>query len=179
MDVWLTVGLGIILFLVIVAGVLAYLVWPITIGAMYQPSSKTIIRRMLEMAEVTQNDIIYDLGSGDGRILFLAATKFGAKAVGIEADPIRFYRTKRKIERLGLGHQVHLIHGNFFKQNLADATVIIIFQSQRVNQKLKPKLLEELRPETRIVSNLWTFEGWQPVKVDKGLPIYLYQIHSI
>ncbi|MFX1245071.1 MAG: SAM-dependent methyltransferase [Promethearchaeota archaeon] len=179
MDVWLVLGFSIIGFLLIVAGILAYFVWPIVIGAMYQPSSDAVVRRMLEIAEVTPNDILYDLGSGDGRVLFMAAKKYGAKAVGIEADPIRFYRTKRKIERMGLDHKVRLIHGNFFKQNLSEATVITIFQSQRVNQKIKPKFLQELRPETRIVSNQWTFEGWQPIKVDETIPLFLYQINSL
>jgi predicted RNA methylase len=179
MDLWLVLGFFIILFLLLVAGVLTYLVWPLAIGAMYTPSTTTVVRKMLEFAELTSNDTLYDLGSGDGRILFMAAQHFGANAVGIEADPIRFYRTKRKIEQMGLTNQIQLIQGNFFNHNLAEATVITIFQNQRINRKLKPKFLKELRPKTRIVSNRWTIEGWTPVKVDDTIPLYLYQMNAL
>ena len=179
MDVWLNVGFGLILFLLVVVGILAYLLWPVIFGAMYQPSSRTVVKRMLELAELTSNDTLYDLGSGDGRILILAAQQYGAKAVGIEIDPIRYYRTKRKIARRGLEKQIQLIQGNFFDQNLADASVITIYQSQRTNQKIKGKFLEELRPETRIVSNRWTFEGWTPIKVDDTIPLYLYKLDAL
>jgi predicted RNA methylase len=179
MDLWSIVGVGLILFLLVVAGVLAYFVWPVIFGAMYQPSTQTVVKRMLELVELTSNDTLYDLGSGDGRILILAAQQYGAKAVGIEIDPIRYYRTKRKIERRGLEKQIQLIQGNFFDQNLADATVITIYQSQRTNQKIKPKFLEELRPETRIISNRWTFEGWTPIKVDDTIPLYLYKLDAL
>jgi len=179
MDMWSVVGFGLILFLLVVAGILMYLIWPVIFGAMYQPSSQTVIQRMLELAKLTSNDTLYDLGSGDGRILLLAAQQYGAKTVGIEIDPIRYYRTKRKIQRRGLEKHIQLIQGNFFDQNLADATVITVYQSQRTNQKLKSKFLDELRPETRIVSNHWTFEGWTPIQVDDTIPLYLYQINAI
>jgi precorrin-6B methylase 2 len=179
MDVWLLVGFGFILFLLVVAGILAYLVWPMFFGAMYQPSTETVVQKMLKLAGLTSDDTLYDLGSGDGRILFLAAQKYGAKAIGIEIDPIRYYRTKRKIERRGLEKQIRLIQGNFFDQDLAEATVITIYQSQRTNQKIKAKFLKELRPETRIVSNRWTFEGWTPTQVDDTIPLYLYQMNAL
>ncbi|MDO8056800.1 MAG: class I SAM-dependent methyltransferase [Candidatus Hermodarchaeota archaeon] len=179
MDVWLVVGFGLILFLLVVAGILAYLVWPMLFGAMYQPSTETVVQKMLELAGLTSDDTLYDLGSGDGRILFLAAQQYGAKAVGIEIDPIRYFRTKRKIERHGLEKQIQLIQGNFFDQNLADATVVTIYQSQRTNQKIKTKFLQELRPQTRIVSNRWTFEGWNPSQVDATVPLYLYQMNAL
>ena len=179
MDVWLVVGYGLIFFLLVMAGILTYLVWPAIYGAMYQPSTETVVRKMLELAGLTSDDTLYDLGAGDGRILFLAAQKYGAKAVGIEIDPIRYYRTKRKIERRGLEKRIQLIQGNFFDQNLADATVITIYQSQRTNQKIKAKFLQELRPETRIVSNRWTFEGWAPIQVDATIPLYLYQMNAL
>lgn len=179
MDLWLIVGFGLILFLLVVAGILTYLVWPVFFGAMYQPSTVTVVQKMLELAGLTADDTLYDLGSGDGRILILAAQKYGAKAVGIEIDPLRYYRTKRKIQRRGLEKKVQLLQGNFFDQNLADATVITIYQSQRTNQKIKAKFLQELHPETRIVSNRWTFEGWTPIKVDATIPLYLYQMNTL
>ncbi|MFW9985143.1 MAG: SAM-dependent methyltransferase, partial [Candidatus Odinarchaeota archaeon] len=91
-------------------------------------------------------------------------------------DPIRIRLSRRAIQRQGLSQKVKLIQGNFFNQSLEAATVITVFQSQRVNQKLKSKFIEELQPGTRIVSNRYTFDGWMPIKIDNDLKVYLYRV---
>ena len=175
-DFWLVLWCGVIVFLLCLIGIFVWLIWPIAIGAMYVPTEVDVARRMLELADIGEEDIVYDLGSGHGRIIMMVAQEFGAKAVGIEADPIRLGISRRAIQRHDLGQKVKVIRGNFFKQNLEAATIITVFQSQRVNQKLRSKFVEELQPGTRIVSNRYTFDGWHPLKVDKDLKVYLYRI---
>ncbi len=175
-DFWLVFWLGVIVFLLCLVGIFAWLIWPIAIGAMYVPTEVDVARRMLELADIVEEDIVYDLGSGHGRIIIMAAQAFGANAVGIEADPIRIRLSRRAIQRQGLSQKVRLIQGNFFNQSLEAATVITVFQSQRVNQKLKSKFIEELQPGTRIVSNRYTFDGWKPIKIDNDLKVYLYRV---
>ncbi|MBM4240649.1 MAG: SAM-dependent methyltransferase [Euryarchaeota archaeon] len=129
---------------------------------------------MLEMAEVNAEDILYDLGSGDGRIVVEAARKYNAMAVGIEADPFRVIWSKLVIMILRLRGRVKIIWGNLFNHDLSEATVVTVFLWKKTNQRLKPKLQRELKPGTRVVSYVWTFKGWKPVKVDRKAEIYLY-----
>ena len=152
------------------------MLWPLAIGAAYSPSSMKVVQNMLNMAEVGEEDVVYDLGSGDGRIVIEAAHKYHALGVGVEADPLRVIWSRLKIIRLGLGQQVKIIWGNLFHQNISPATVVVLFLWGRTNEKLKDKLQEELKPGTRVVSYVWKFKGWIPVKVDKKERIYLYII---
>jgi hypothetical protein len=152
------------------------MLWPLAIGAAYSPSSMKVVQKMLNMAEVSEDDMVYDLGSGDGRIVIEAAHKYHALGVGVEADPLRVIWSHLKIIRLGLGHQVKIIWGNLFHQNISPATVVVLFLWGRTNEKLKDKLQEELKPGTRVVSYVWKFKGWIPVKVDEKEKIYLYII---
>lgn len=150
------------------------MLWPLAIGAAYSPSSMRVVRKMLKMAEVNEDDIVYDLGSGDGRIVIEAAHRYNALGVGVEADPIRVFLSRTKIFKNRLRNHVRIIWGNLFHQNLSHATVVILFLWGRTNDKLKNKLQEELDPGTRIVSYVWKFEGWNPVKIDEKERIYLY-----
>lgn len=152
------------------------MLWPLAIGAAYSPSSRKVVQKMLNMAEVNADDVVYDLGSGDGRIVIEAAQNYNALGVGVEADPLRVILSRLKIIRWGLQHQVKIIWGNLFHQNLSPATVVVLFLWGRTNEKLKDKLQEELKPGTRVVSYVWKFKGWNPVKVDKKEDIYLYII---
>ncbi len=152
------------------------MVWPLAIGAAYSPSSMKVVRKMLDMADVDSEDLVYDLGSGDGRIVIEASERFRALGIGVEADPLRVLWSNIKISRRGLRKNVRIIWGNLFHQNLSHATVVVLFLWGRTNEKLKDKLQEELRPGTRIVSYVWKFDGWNPVKVDEKERIYLYVI---
>ncbi|MDI6724318.1 MAG: class I SAM-dependent methyltransferase [Methanobacterium sp.] len=156
--------------------VLIWIFWSFTLGAGWEPTSKRVVKKMLEMAEASSDDIVYDLGSGDGRIVIEAAKRYDSMAVGIEADPIRVLWSRIMVRISRLQNNVKIKWGNIFNQNIDDATVVTLFLWKNINQKLKPKLLDELKPGTRVVSYIWTFEGWEPSKSDNYEHIYLYII---
>jgi phospholipid N-methyltransferase len=167
------------LLLIIVAIAVIFVFWVIwtdIIGAGWEPTSKILVRKMLEIAEVNSEDILYDLGSGDGRIIIEAARKYHANAIGIEADPLRYIWSKLMILLYGVNQKVKVIWGNFFNKDITNATVVTLFLSSKANQQLKTKLQNELKPGTRIVSYYWTFHEWEPVKEDKKDKIYMYII---
>lgn len=152
------------------------ILWPLIIGAAWSPSSKKVVNKMLKMAEVDSHDVLYDLGSGDGRILSEAAHKYDAIGIGIEADPLRIFWSRTKLRLLGLNNQTKIIWGDIFSKDLSPATVVTVFLWQKTNEKLKGKLTRELKPGTRVVSYIWTFSGWKPIEVDQEDRIYLYII---
>lgn len=170
--IFVLVGLG------IVVGVMGWIYWPQIIGAGWSPTPMKNVKKMLEMAEVEEDDVVYDLGCGDGRIIAAAAGEFGARAVGIEADPLRFLFSWTRMKASGLGHRAKVIWGNFFSHNLGDATVVTVFLSGEANDKLKEKLQRELSPGVRVISYYWIFYGWKEVKVDPLSHLYMYQIEK-
>jgi SAM-dependent methyltransferase len=122
-----------------------------------------VVAAMLDLAEVSENDTVYDLGSGDGRILLAAARDRNAKAVGIEIDPELVKKSRQAIAEAGLESKIRVIRGDLFKQDLTPATVITLYLRPDVNARLRPQL-ERLRPGTRIVSHQYTIKGAKPVK---------------
>ncbi len=150
--------------------------WSAVIGAGFQPTSMSLVKKMLEIAEISSNDILYDLGSGDGRIVTEAVRSYGARAVGIEADPIRVLWSNMFLFLHGIRSKSEIKWGNFFKEDISKATVVTLFLGHKTNQKLKEKLIKELKPGTHIVSYVWTFEDWKPTKVNYTDKIYLYII---
>jgi precorrin-6B methylase 2 len=159
--------------LVLAVGVLS-VIWPMAIGAGWEPTPMKVVRMMLDMAEVGPADVVYDLGSGDGRIVVEAARRHQAMAVGIEADPLRVLWSRLVIAFLHLRKRVRIVWGDFFHQSVSEATVVLLFLTQRTNQRLKAKLQRELKPGTRIASYVWTFDGWFPSKVDAKGEVYVY-----
>ena len=150
--------------------------WSAIIGAGFEPTSKRLVKKMLELAEIGPNDILYDLGSGDGRIVMEAVKSYGARAVGIEADPIRVLWSRMYLFKYGIQNKSQIKWGNFFNKDISEATAVTLFLGDKANQKLKEKLLKELKPGTPVVSYVWTFDGWEPTKVDFADRIYLYKI---
>jgi predicted O-methyltransferase YrrM len=140
-----------------------------------------VVSAMLELAEVSENDTVYDLGSGDGRILLAAARERKAKAVGIEIDPDLVKRSRQAITDAGMDGKIRVIRGDFFKHDLTPATVITMYLKPDVNARLRPQL-EQLRPGTRIVSHQFRIQGTKPVKQiqvrgkETGMehPVYLW-----
>jgi ribosomal protein L11 methylase PrmA len=133
----------------------------------YVPTPEVVVERMLQIANVGQDDILYDLGCGDGRIVILALTKFKVKkAVGVEIrdDLVKIARTK--IEELNLNNRGFIIHDDMFDVDISEATVVTLFLLTSVNSMLKPKLEKELRPGTRVVSHEFEIPGWTPTKVE-------------
>ena len=157
-------------------GVIVWLIYPTFIGAVYVPTPMKNVRRMLELAKVGPDDVLYDMGSGDGRIIITAAEEYGARAIGIEADPIRVAYTNWRISRKGLKEKVSVVRKNFYKTDLSDATVISVYQGIEINKKLGEKFLKELEPGSRVVSYFFKFEDWTPVSVDDDFEVYLYTV---
>ena len=162
-----------IILLIFTIGAAMWILWPIVIGAGWIPTPKSVVKKMLDFAGVGPSDTLIDLGSGDGRIILMAA-EYGARAVGIEADPLRVLITRIRIRLKGLEDRVDVIWGNFFKKDLSAASVVTIYQSKDINNKLKAKLQKQLCPGTRVISYSFTFDGWEPVKVDDSTKLYLY-----
>ena len=133
---------------------------------------------MLRLAQVGPRDVVYDLGSGDGRIVMLAAQKYGARAVGIEIDP-RLIELSRQVARDGeVGDRVTFVQGDFFTADVSEATVVTLWLSEGLNARLEPKLRRELRPGSRIVSHQFRMAGWAPeraVRVD-GEDVFLWTV---
>jgi SAM-dependent methyltransferase len=133
-----------------------------------------MVRKMLAMAEVGAEDLVYDLGCGDGRTIVTAARRYGSRAVGIEIDPLRYLWCQALISVLGLRERVRIVYGDFFNQDLSNADVVTCYLLQSTNNKLEKKLKQELRPGTRVVSNTFTFAGLHKVREDGDARLYLY-----
>ncbi len=176
MDPWLIIGYTVIIILLFIIAVISSAIWPTLIGAVWIPTPRETARKMLELAKVTSEDIVVDLGSGDGRIIVMAAEEFGATAFGIEADPLRVLWSRTVIRRHGLRDRVKVVWGNFFSKSIAAATVVTVFQGQAINKTLQPKLSTELKPGTRVVSYSFPFEDWDPVETQIKPNLFLYVI---
>ena len=137
-----------------------------------------VVDAMLRLAQVTERDVVYDLGSGDGRIVMLAAQKYGARGVGVEIDP-RLVALSRQVARDGeVGDRVTFVEGDFFAADLSEATVVTLWLSEGLNARLAPKFRRELRPGARIVSHQFRMAGWPPertLKID-GEDIFLWTV---
>ena len=153
-----------------------FVIWSAPLGAGWEPTSMKKVRRMLEMSGAGPTDVVYDLGSGDGRVLVEAAKACHARAVGVEADPLRVLISRLAIAINHLEGKARVVWGNFFHVDLHEATVVTLFLSQGANRRLRSKLEAELRPGTRVVSHVWTFDDWKPVSQDEDLDLAMYVI---
>lgn len=144
----------------------------------YVPTSKSVVNRMLEVADVDESDVVYDLGSGDGRIVIQAAKKYGARGVGIEIDPKRVEEARQNAKDAGVSDLVEFRQGDLFKADISEATVVTLYLLPSVNQKLRPKLFEELAPGTPVVSHDFDMGRWSPEKTVEmnGDTIYRWTI---
>ena len=146
------------------------------------PTPQIIVDRMLEAARVKPGDRVYDLGSGDGRILITAVQKYGARAVGIEIDPDQVAKSRQRIHLLGLDDRASVLHASALRADLSPADVVTLYFLTSTNEKLKPNLDRCLKPGTRVVSNQFPIKGWkasEAVIVKMGSvehTIYLYRI---
>ena len=145
----------------------------------FVPTSHAVADAMLRLARVTADDVVYDLGSGDGRIVILAAQKFGARGVGVELDP-RLVAISREVAREGaVADKVTFIEGDLFTADISEATVVTLYLSPNVNRKLEGKLKRELRPGTRVVSHQFPIAGWTPAQRETtgdGTELFLWTI---
>ena len=130
----------------------------------FVPTPQDIVEKMLELAEIKQGDVVYDLGCGDGRIVVTAAKKYGCKAVGFDVDPQRIKESLENVEKNKVGHLVKIVQDDIFTQDLSKANVVTLFLLPSLNVRLIPQL-EKLRPGSRIVSYRFDMDGIKPDKV--------------
>lgn len=130
----------------------------------FVPTTEEAVEAMLKLAGVKKSDTVYDLGCGDGRIVIAAAKSYGAHAVGIDIDPQRIKEAKENAKKANVETLVRFEENDLFKADFRPATVITLFLLPEVNLKLKPKLLQDLKPGTRIVSNTFDMGDWKPEK---------------
>jgi SAM-dependent methyltransferase len=142
----------------------------------FAPTRQTIVDGMLRLAKVTAADVVYDLGSGDGRIVVIAAQKYGARGVGIELDPKLVALSRELAVASEVGDRVAFIEGDMFTTDLSPATVVTLYLSESLNLDLEPKLRNELRKGTRIVSHQFPMGRWKPdeARVVDGAQLFLW-----
>lgn len=128
----------------------------------FEPTPHHVVAEMLKLARVAANDVVYDLGCGDGRIVIAAAKEHGARAVCVDIDPRRIRESRANAERAGVAERITFLTQDFFHSELADATVVTLFLWPDINQKLCPKLWRELKAGTRIVSYVHNMGHWRP-----------------
>jgi len=148
--------------------------------APFVPSPPTVVTAMLQLADVKKDEVLFDLGCGDGRIIIEAAQKFGAKAVGVELDKEPYEECVKRIRESNIDGRVNVIHGNLLDVDLRNANTVILYLTESSNEKVRPKLEKELKNGTRVVSHEYQISKWKPSKVKKikenrsSHTIYLY-----
>lgn len=130
----------------------------------FVPTTDEGVKAMLKMADVKNTDVVYDLGCGDGRIVIAAAKNYGAHAVGIDIDPKRIQEAKANAKQAGVENLVRFEENDLFQADIHDASVVTLFLLSSVNQRLRPKLVQDLKPGTRVVSNTFSMGDWRPDK---------------
>ncbi|KAF3889303.1 MULTISPECIES: SAM-dependent methyltransferase [Nostocales] len=144
----------------------------------YVPTPPEVVDKMLEVAKVTKNDVLYDLGSGDGRIPITAAKKFGTRGIGIDIDPERIKEANENAKKAGVTDKVTFRQQDLFTTDFSEATVVTLYLLPELNVKLRPQLFKQLKPGTRIVSHAFDMGDWKPEKtlqVD-GRTVYFWTI---
>jgi SAM-dependent methyltransferase len=144
----------------------------------FVPTPSDVVDAMLRLAKVTPNDMVYDLGSGDGRILTAAAKMYGARGVGIDIDPERVREATANARANGVADKVTFRTEDLFTADISPATVVTIYLSGPVNARLAPKLMKELKPGTRIVSHAFDLGSWKPQQrvTVSDRPIFLWTV---
>ncbi|WP_009630221.1 SAM-dependent methyltransferase [Synechocystis sp. PCC 7509] len=145
----------------------------------YVPTPQEVVDEMLALAKVTKNDVIYDLGSGDGRIPVTAAQKFGTRGIGIDINPERIQEANANAQKAGVSDRVKFLNQDLFTTDISQATVVTLYLLPELNVRLRPQLFKQLKPGTRIVSHDFDMGEWKPertVQTKEGSTIYLWTI---
>lgn len=142
----------------------------------YIPTPYDAVDAMLELAQVSANDVLYDLGCGDGRLLIRAAQRWGTRGVGIDIDPNCIQQTQQNAHIAGVAHLIALQQGNLYESDITAATVVTLYLLPHLNARLCPQLWQQLRPGTRIVSHQFDMGDWEP---DEMLPLPQSEEESI
>jgi SAM-dependent methyltransferase len=150
---------------------------PVSLDVPYVPTPNEVVAGMLRLADVKQGDVVYDLGCGDGRIVIAAAQRAtNVRAVGVDIDPRRIAEATANARRAGVAERTRFIRQDLFDTDLREASVVTLYLLPSLNVKLRPKLLEELKPGTRIVSHGFDMGDWKPARVARAgnSDIYLW-----
>ena len=158
--------------------------WPQAVAqqqpdVIFVPTPQDVVDAMLQLANVHPGDVLYDLGSGDGRIPVSAAKRYGIRAYGIDIDPERIREANDNAKKAGVEHLVQFRREDLFKTNFKEATVVTLYLLPELNVKLRPRLLAELKPGTRVVSHQFDMGTWKPdkkVELSSSRTIYLWTI---
>jgi SAM-dependent methyltransferase len=145
----------------------------------FVPTPENVVDAMLKVAKVSKNDIVYDLGCGDGRIVIAAAKNYGAHGIGIDVDPQRIAEATKNAETAGVTDKVKFLQQDLFETDIHEATVVTLYLLPSLNQKLRPKLWKELKPGTRVVSHAFDMgDQWPPEqKLDvEGRNVYFWTV---
>ncbi|MBD2169114.1 class I SAM-dependent methyltransferase [Calothrix membranacea FACHB-236] len=144
----------------------------------YVATPQPVVDAMLKVAKVGKNDMLYDLGSGDGRIVITAAKNYGTRGVGIDISPDRIKEANENAQKVGVSDRVRFIQQDLFNTDLSEATVVTLYLLPEVNLKLRPRLFQQLKPGTRIVSHAFDMGDWKPQQTLKvnGKTIYYWVI---
>lgn len=144
----------------------------------YVPTDQPVVDAMLEMADVTASDVVYDLGCGDGRIVIAAAKNYGATGKGIDIDPERIAEAKENATEANVNDKVEFVLGDLFETDISEASVVTLYLLSSLNLKLRPILMEQLKPGTKVVSHAFDMGDWEPEETQTvdGTTIYLWTI---
>ena len=130
----------------------------------YMPTHEKVVAEMLKVAKVGKDDVLYDLGSGDGRIVITAAKEFGTRGVGVDIDPDLIKEARENAVKAGVGDKVKFLQQDLFETDIREATVVTLYLWPEINLRLRPKLLSDLKPGTRVVSHNHDMGDWKPLK---------------
>jgi cyclopropane fatty-acyl-phospholipid synthase-like methyltransferase len=155
-----------------------WVVVPPDVNGPYVPTENNVVEGMLKLAGVSSTDVVYDLGCGDGRIVIIAAKHFGARGVGVDINPVRIQEARENAKAHSVENLVHFEEGDLFNADLHNATVVTLYLLPHVNLQLRPKLLSDLKPGTRVVSHSFNMGDWESEKEEEveGARIHLWTI---
>ena len=150
-------------------------------AGLWVPSPPEVIAAMLQLAQVGPTDVVYDLGSGEGEIVIEAARRYGVRAVGVELDHERVQNAEKNAADAGVGNRVTFLERDLFEVDIGEATVVTLYLFPELMRRLRPKLLRELRPGTRIVAHDFALPDWPPeqtveVRLDRVRRVYLWTV---
>ena len=171
-------GLAAALVLVLLATGASAQTAPPALDVPYVPTPEPVVNAMLKLAQVKRGYVLYDLGSGDGRIVIAAAKRYGVRGTGVDIDPRRIDEANANARKAGVAGRVRFVNQDLFAIDFSEATVVTLYLLPRINLQLRPKLLAELRPGTRIVSHGFDMGDWQPERVVEvgSSTIYLWVV---
>jgi SAM-dependent methyltransferase len=151
---------------------------PPALDVPYVPTPQPVVDAMLRLAKVKRGDVLYDLGSGDGRIVITAAKRYGVRGTGIDIDPQRIREANANARKAGVAGRVRFVNEDLFQIDFSDATVVTLYLLPRLNLQLRPRLINELQPGTRIVSHGFDMGDWTPDRVVQvgSSTIYLWTV---